>query len=117
MGLEMMKAVDSIIVERQRQIRVEGWTPEHDDTHSAGEMARAAACYAYEAGRTDSQRAIDAGAPPMAWPWARSWWKSTDRRSDLVKAAALIVAEIERLDRMAGVGDPDAGCGDMGDDL
>jgi hypothetical protein len=33
------------------------------------------------------------------WPWDRKWWKPTDRRRDLVKAAALILAEIERLDR------------------
>jgi hypothetical protein len=28
-----------------------------------------------------------------------SWWKANDRRSNLVRAAALILAEIERLDR------------------
>lgn len=35
------------------------------------------------------------------WPWDESWWKPTTPRRDLVKAAALILAEIERLDRMA----------------
>jgi len=30
--------------------------------------------------------------------WAREWWKPKDRRRDLIRAAALIVAEIERLD-------------------
>jgi hypothetical protein len=29
------------------------------------------------------------------------WWKPKDRRRDLVRAAALIIAEIERLDRDA----------------
>lgn len=33
------------------------------------------------------------------WPWDESWWKPTNRRRDLVKAGALILAEIERLDR------------------
>ena len=33
------------------------------------------------------------------WPWAASWWKPKNRRRDLVRAAALIVAEIERIDR------------------
>ncbi|MEB3421767.1 hypothetical protein VK682_24660 [Salipiger manganoxidans] len=35
------------------------------------------------------------------WPWDRKWWKPTTPRRDLVKAGALIVAEIERLDRAA----------------
>jgi hypothetical protein len=33
------------------------------------------------------------------WPFERSAWKPKSPRSDMVKAAALIVAEIERLDR------------------
>ena len=34
------------------------------------------------------------------WPgWAWSWWKPKNRRHDLIRAAALIVAEIERIDR------------------
>lgn len=32
---------------------------------------------------------------------SRDWWKPKDRRRNLVKAGALIVAEIERLDRLA----------------
>lgn len=34
------------------------------------------------------------------WPWSREWWKPKNPRRDLVKAGALIVAEIERLDRL-----------------
>lgn len=98
---EAGKAVDDIVAERQRQINAEGWTPEHDDEHDKGEMARAAACYAYEATRTEHQRSLDDGFAPPMWPWAERWWKPTDRRRDLVKAAALIIAEIERLDRAA----------------
>jgi len=33
------------------------------------------------------------------WPWGKEWWKPSDRRRDLVKAGALIAAEIDRLDR------------------
>ena len=84
-------AVD-VLAERRRQIEVEGWTPAHDDEHKNGEMARAASCYAV-------------GAPAFMawdlWPWDRKWWKPGDRRRDLVKAGALILAEIERLDRAA----------------
>lgn len=90
-----------VIAERQRQVSAEGWSPEHDDEHSLGELARAAACYAYEATRTEHQRSLDDGFAPPMWPWAERWWKPTDRRRDLVKAGALIIAEIERLDRAA----------------
>ena len=38
---------------------------------------------------------------PEVFPWEDAWWKPTTPRRDLVKAAALILAEIERLDRMA----------------
>ncbi|RWF44250.1 MAG: hypothetical protein EOS65_02420 [Mesorhizobium sp.] len=93
------KALDDIAAERQRQISAEGWTVEHDDEHDQGEMALAAACYAYEATRTEHQRSLDDGFAPPMWPWAERWWKPTTRRRDLVKAGALIVAEIERLDR------------------
>ena len=39
---------------------------------------------------------------PFGWPhtWDASWWKPKDRRRDLVRAGALIIAEIERLDRL-----------------
>lgn len=35
----------------------------------------------------------------VLWPWDREWWKPKDRRRNLVRAAALLIAEIERLDR------------------
>jgi len=90
-----------VAAERRRQIEREGWTLEHDDEHTNMELARAAVCYAYEATRTDYQRETDAGVVPMMWPveWDESWWKPKDRRRDLIRAAALIIAEIERLDR------------------
>lgn len=98
----MSEAVEDIIAERKRQIEVEGWHPDRDaHLYADGQLARAAASYAYEAGRTDHQRSVDNGWPPMMWPWSREWWKPTNRRRDLVKAAALIIADIERLDRIS----------------
>ena len=47
---------------------------------------------------TASQKAI-----PYYWPWDPAWWKPIDPRCDLVKAGALILAEIERIDRAAGI--------------
>jgi hypothetical protein len=86
-----MKPHEHVILEiareRERQMSEEGWTPEHDDTHQDGELALAAACYA--SNRSDF------------WPmsWNLTWWKPKDRRRNLIRAAALLVAEIERLDR------------------
>jgi len=42
------------------------------------------------------------GLPPRGWPWAKSWWKPASLRRSLVKAAALLIAEIERIDRRNG---------------
>ncbi|HBO5413403.1 TPA: hypothetical protein VDT23_003646 [Pseudomonas aeruginosa] len=82
--------------ERRRQINVEGWTPEHDDKHETGALASAAGCYAM------FSLAYPAGDPSHFWPWDKSWWKpSPDGRRNMVKAGALILAEIERLDRAA----------------
>lgn len=91
-----MPAIDDIAAERQRQIDAEGWTPEHDDEHTDGALAKAAACYAAPRMHADPRIAT-----PIGWPgdWDFKWWRPTDRRRDLVKAGALIVAEIERLDR------------------
>ena len=88
------RAVRDVIAERRRQIETEGWTPEHDDEHGAGEMAAAAACYALNAAGCGCEVARN-------WPWDRSWWKPSTPRRDLVKAGALVLAEIERLDRAA----------------
>lgn len=86
-----------VLAERQRQITAEGWTPEHDDQHEVGELATAAACYAGNAGGYVWQ----GGWPGEVWPWAREWWKPSTPRRDLVKSAAIILAEIERIDRAA----------------
>ena len=93
-------AARDVLAERQRQISVEGWTPEHDDEHSSGELALAAACYALVANQP-----LERKAPmcPGSWPWRYEWWKPSDRRRDLIKAGALILAEIERLDRAAAL--------------
>ncbi|MFM0330689.1 Lar family restriction alleviation protein [Paraburkholderia strydomiana] len=88
-------AARDVLAERQRQVTAEGWTPEHDDEHTESEMALAAACYAMAAG------GYAKGQTPPIWPWSLSWWKPAYGRRDLIKAGALILAEIERLDRAA----------------
>ena len=92
-------AILDVVAERQRQKTIEGWTPEHDDEHCNGELAMAAVCYINETGTVNRN-----GGKPWGWPWDASWWKPKTRRRNLVKAGALILAEIERLDRDAGIG-------------
>lgn len=94
-------AAHAVIFERQRQIEQEGWTPEHDDQHGSGELAEAAACYA-EASADPEGSDVPLDSLCGHWPWSVKWWKpSKDRRRNLIKAGALILAEIERLDRAA----------------
>lgn len=89
-------AASDVLAERQRQISAEGWSPEHDDEHVEGQIADAAACYALFA--TDQRQPV-----PAYWPWSDNWWKQRGQRRDLVRAGALIIAEIERIDRAAGI--------------
>lgn len=86
-----MTGIELVEEERERQIRVKGWSAEHDDEHVNNELALAAICYAIP--DTFSQG---------YWPptWDLSWYKPTTRIRDLSKAAALLVAEIERLQRI-----------------
>jgi hypothetical protein len=97
-GAAETDAARDVLAERQRQISAEGWTPEHDDAHEEGSLACAAGCYAIHASLPDAARVPKVWAP-QDWPWGAEWWKPKDRRSDLVRAGALILAEIERLDR------------------
>jgi len=98
--------LDAIAAERLRQVEQEGWTPEHDDSHAGGDLAKAAAAYAMsassDANHAAAQRLAENKLAPTMWPWCSSWWKPASRRRDLIKAGALIVAELERLDRMEG---------------
>ena len=92
-----------VAAERRRQQEAEGWTLAHDDMHVDGEMARAAAVYALNsAGVVRLQfNAELAEIVPRDWPWSLSWYRPAKPRRALVKAGALIVAEIERIDRAA----------------
>jgi hypothetical protein len=90
-------AMHAVIAERFRQIEVEGWSAEHDDAeHAAGELAAAGAAYAVRC--TTPEGRVPA-SPPTWWPWSQDWWKPTAFRRDLIKAAALIIAEIDKHDR------------------
>ena len=94
------KVLLDIQEERERQIRVKGWTEAHDDEHDGGTLAAAASAYACCAASQAWNPDYDPTLVPcLGWPWDSKFWKPRDARSNLVRAAALIVAEIERIDR------------------
>lgn len=102
----LSQAIGDVIAERQRQVTAEGWTPAHDDQHRNNDLAFAASCYAFHAAAAswdmeDDGIPYDSHPAPKNWPWEPEWWKPKSARRDLVKAGALILAEIDRLDRMA----------------
>lgn len=92
-----MTGSELIAAERERQVSVERWSADHDDEHYDGVLVNAAIAYAIN-GSPNSP-------PPQRWPWDAKWWKpSSDPIRNLVKAGALIAAEIDRLQRAsAGV--------------
>lgn len=114
-GPETAGVVLEVARERNRQITDETNTTDHDDCHHAGVLAAAGACYAVSAevelnpyGVFSDGEIPDDDEPLQgpsmdeilkAWPFHESWFKTTTPRRDLIKAAALIVAEIERIDR------------------
>lgn len=111
----LIAAARDVLAERQRQITAEGWTPDHDAEHDGGELAAAGAAYAlHAADHLHPYSQGDGGdEAPDCWPWHNevagrgegpvrtepAWWKPGAPRRNLIKAGALILAEIERLDR------------------
>lgn len=99
----MKTAIELIAEERQRQISEEGWTPEHDDQHVRGELASAGSAYALAA-RDQVLGLQTAGIKEaigmMYWPGNWDEFKPTPSPvRNLVKACALLAAEIDRLQR------------------
>ena len=97
-------AARDVLAERRRQIKVKGRLPEHDDECRCDEIAAYATFYVMPPAARDWP--ADETSYGATWGTAivpADWTppKSGDRRRELVKAGALILAEIERLDRAA----------------
>lgn len=109
----MKTGIELIAEERQRQISKKGWTSEHDDIHSERELARGSFAYLEHyvsrswvfnndlnmPGVTNGPKDYRNEPPPDSWPWDETFWKPKNPMRDLVKAGALIAAEIDRLQR------------------
>lgn len=112
-------AVSEIVQERIRQIRSEGFDAPHDDEHDDESLAMAAACYAAPEAIYREVNNVGVRLFMDPWPWIAhnrgeevrdfTEWNKTgkSRRRQLVIAGALILAELERLDRAQMVGEGD----------
>lgn len=82
-----------LIEERIRQTEEEGFSAARDDKYKNKELARAAAAFALSGHDAKKAKGI--------WPttWIIGWFKYPNYRRALVKAGALIIAEIGRIDR------------------
>jgi len=74
--------------ERQRQIDVEGYTPDHDREHGGFALSQAATAYEFEG--------YLRWGVPTRWPWTPESWKPRDPISNLVRAGALHLAAYEQ---------------------
>jgi hypothetical protein len=85
----------------------EGYDALHDDMHDHGELCGAAAAYALNAScLLYPHNGTPIEDPTLVgWMWDLSGWKPKNPRADLVRAAALIIAEIDRMDRNKGAAD------------
>lgn len=95
------RVIADIVAERLHQVNDHGHSAEHDDTHVNDEIAAAACFYAmppaardWDASGTGYGSTFGEAIAPADWTLVAG-----ERRQDLVKAAAMLVAEIERLDR------------------
>ena len=96
---DLPTGAELIAAERRRQIVVEGYSADHDRADGPGVLIRAAMCYATPA----HKRVMLGRRAPIDWPWEPDYWKPSpdDRVRELVKAGALIAAEIDRLTAVA----------------
>ncbi len=90
--MSRQEIIAAIAEERKRQIMTEGYMPTHDDQWKNNELAYAASVYTLP----EKGRHID------EWPFGEKKYHPLpmNRKKELIKAAALIVAEIERLERL-----------------
>lgn len=101
MKTKQKTGAELITAERKRQVWQEGFSAKRDDKYGK-ELARAAESYLASWTSPDVWDGVKQfpPRPTWNWPWSKKWWKpSADPIRNLVKAGALIAAEIDRLQR------------------
>lgn len=90
----LTQGVMQVLAERIRQVGY-GYTAEHDDDQPFEHLILAAICYAEEVASPSPDLAL-----PERWPWTHySWRPASDSHRNLVKAAALLLAALDYLNR------------------
>lgn len=99
-GTKELNGVQLIAAERTRQVADEKYSADHDDEHANNELLAAAVCY------LDEAAAYPIGTDFADWPFEEGSFKSEahDPVRNLVKAGALIAAEIDRMQRLIAKG-------------
>lgn len=88
-----LRVLGEILKERGKQAK-KGYTASSDDRHTENELPQAAIAYALNAALPAASVQV-----PYFWPWDVAAFRPEGRRADMIKAAALLVAEIQRMDR------------------
>lgn len=93
----MSNFLELVAKERTRQIVEKGYTAEHDDEHTDGSLADAAACFS---SNSDLFRISYVNYVEL-WPWEPEFFtkRQHDRKQQLIIAAAFINAEYDRIVR------------------
>lgn len=87
------KSTYDVLAERNRQLTAEGYSEAHDDKHISGQIAMGAAAYlAASTGHFAQANSM--------WPWEHRYFKSHGDERDLVKAGAMVLAELDRINRL-----------------
>lgn len=124
----MSNFLELVAKERIRKIVDKGYTREHDDEHTKGELADAGACYAANNDNLWAFGEYGQTGLKEVWPWDYEFFKKEehDRKQQLIIAAAFINAEYDRIIRaeqkdsrcrgcesLKGI-KPDTWCSDLG---
>ncbi len=89
---KLTKAEQDVLAERASQ-RIK-WGDTHDDEHDWS-IKEAAICYA------QGYMTWRPGQSEQRWPWEHAAWKPRGQRENIVRATAMLIAELDRMDRAA----------------
>lgn len=98
--LNLTRVSDMVLFERAKQEAM-GYDARHDELHTLGQLTMGAICFAQTAfTQISSAKPLPACFRHKDWPWEpSSFHAEQDPVGNLVKAAAMLIAEAERIER------------------
>lgn len=97
-------AITCVLKERIEQLSKHGYSVQGDSTqYKYDELVRGAMYFAQAAIHEESSDAMFNKMVIPLWPFKSTVPKRHDRRSDIIRAAAMLIAEIDRIDHVEGV--------------